>query len=163
MSSKTNLKPVGFYSGRFFYKIALSVEDGADSPCQSRLRVDVELDLSDRLIEIGQDIDRSSCEFQKAERHYTLKAEADEAVFVRYAAKISDGLGSFAIPQINGGRLTAAEFEGSDAVKASVDASIRARVDGMLNPLTRDRRDGEDLVDTPEELNALMAPCSLSM
>lgn len=155
--------PAGFYAASFFYRMVFNVENGADGPCRSRLKIDVELNLTDRLIEIGRDIDRSSCEFQKEERHYMLKANADESLFKRYVAKVSEGLEAFAIPEIKDGHLTAAEFESSSAIKASVEAAIKSRIDEMLNPLTEDRRSAGDGVDTPQELSALAAPCSLPL
>jgi hypothetical protein len=120
MTSRTNRKPVGFYSGRFFYELALNVEADTNVPCRSYLRVDVQTHLTDRLIEIGRDIDRSSCQFRKAEQHYRLKAKADETVFVRYSSKIADRLRDFVIPQINDGRLAAEGFDHSGAIRISI-------------------------------------------
>src|ERR1700733_7692910 len=57
LANKTSQKPLGFYSGRFFYKLEFNAEKDAGVPCRSHLRIDVETHLTDRVIEIGRGID----------------------------------------------------------------------------------------------------------
>jgi hypothetical protein len=147
---------LGFYVGRFMYKISVILEARTDTTCTRHIRVEVDMQLVDRHIEIGQELREKRCLFSAALRHYQKKAKADEAVFAQYVNSTAIALRGTPVPAIGVPRDQPLD----DASRAQIEEWAKLLVDQSLSPLHAARVAAQQAVDTPEEMKQLTQACT---
>ncbi len=88
-----NHPPYGFYLGAVAYKIFVDISNDGGDLCKGPVNIRLSMRLTDRHIEIAQDMKDDDCRFPKIAAHYRHHADSDAAVFKRYVVKVTTTLG----------------------------------------------------------------------
>lgn len=145
--------PYGFYLQRIADRIEVKTVSGSGlEPCIAAFRVNVDLALVGRRIEIASDLKQDTCLFHTALEHYRRHAEADERVFRNFAIKLSD-------------RMQANLAGNSTTALAAKD--LRARYvagvfESLLKVFDRDRQRATNAVDSASEVDRMRHPSCLT-
>ena len=89
--------PLGFYAGTVSHKVSVSLKAG----CPSIIEIKLEMQLMDRRIEIGQELQQHPCQFSAALQHYAKIARADESSFAQYVSITASTLRDTPPPTVN--------------------------------------------------------------
>ncbi len=157
MSKKThragNHLPYGFYTGAVAYKIFVDVGNNAGDICRGPVRIRVSMRLTDRHIEIAQDIKDDACRFPKIAAHYRHHADSDAAMFEHYVVQVTTTLGH--LPT-----LSFAKALDNENPRQAIAQIFKKAIDPILDQMDLDRAALPSQVDTPEEVEKLEGTCS---
>jgi hypothetical protein len=145
--------PYGFYFGAVAYKIFVEIGNDAGDICKGPVNVRMTLQLTDRHIEIAQEIKDDACRFPKIAAHYRHHADSDVALFERYVAKITTTLGH--LP-----RSSFADAYENDKPNQAIALIAQHAIEPILDEMDVDRAALPSQVDTPEEVAKLESTCS---
>lgn len=151
-----NDTPLGFYTSRLQYAVSVAIEMGPEALCTKHVRIDVNMQLVDRRLEIGQEVERQPCQFVAALHHYERKAKADETVFERYVLSTATMLGGTALPVV------------SISADDTLDATVRTQIEQWVKTLVEQGKESFNServaavhgVDTPDEMQRLALACT---
>jgi hypothetical protein len=142
-------RPLGFYTSTFFYTVRVNTPASSVGPCPATIEVSIEMDLANRTIEIGRELQQQPCRFSATVKHYRKHAEADEVVFATYVLKVAETLHRTPVPLV----------PPNAAAHDAVSSWARSVVDHVLEPFSSERKVTQTAVDTPEEMRALNVSC----
>jgi hypothetical protein len=146
---------LGFYGHRFGYTVKVELDHAADNPCVKSVQVGVRMVLSQRVIEIGQELTRNPCLYSIAEAHYKRHAAADDLVFGEYAKLVA--------PTLRAAQLLPHE---DDYVLDKLDTGqieklVDATIDASLVPYDDARRAAQSAVDSKTEALKMTTGCTV--
>ncbi len=150
-----NAAVLGFYIGRFQHQASATVETGPEARCTKHLRIEIDLQLIDRRIQVGRELLQQPCLLYAAVNHYEKKASADETVFARYVDAIAATLNS--TPVLDD--FAPIDEPGEVAIRRHAEQRVEALVDQSLPSLKSARNAAQLAVDTPEEMRLLGEAC----
>jgi hypothetical protein len=145
--------PYGFYLGGVAVAIEVDIGNETHDACLGPIDIRVTLKLTDRHIEVAQELRDDPCKFAKVVAHYQRHAEADGAVFDGDVMRVTTTLS----------HTPAASFV-ADLAAGSGRKQIALAVQSIIKPaLTAmhvDRASVPKMVDTPAEMNRLEKACT---
>ncbi len=157
MSKKTHRAgthpPYGFYFGAVAYKIFVDIDNDSGDPCKGPVNIRVSIRLTDRHIDIAQDMKDDTCRFPKILAHYRHHADSDAVMFERYVVKMTTTLGHLS-------RSSFAKAYESDKPKEAIVLIAQGAIEPILDEMDVDRAALQSQVDTPEEVEKLEGACS---
>jgi len=141
--------PYGFYTGAVAYAIIAVNADRRS--CREPVTIQIAMRLTDRRIGVAREKVLVPCQLAAITAHYRRHAEADEAVFRSYVAKVTATLTE--------GRVL--------ALLAATDTEpghLPERVNGVIEPVLADmdaaRAAVPETVDTFSEMKAIEGTCA---
>ncbi|MHB8887085.1 MAG: hypothetical protein ACYC5H_18750 [Methylovirgula sp.] len=146
-----NHRPLGFYLGRIAYKINWHQEASTVSGCPSIIWIRASIALVDRKIEIARDLIGDSCLYQRALRHYTAHANADEAAFKQFVTAVETELKKSSIS------LSNSHVFDHGPIGNKIEKSMRLIINRVLRPLDEIRSAAQKSVDTPAQIRLMNA------
>lgn len=145
---------LGFYGHRFGYTVDVEPVLLAGGSCVESVKIIVKMALSERVIEIGKDLQKDPCMFDIAAAHYRRHAAADDAVFARYMKTIEPAL--HAAQLLPPGRNYTIDALDPKAIEARVHAAI----DASLVPYEDARAAAQRAVDSKGEAQKMTTGCA---
>jgi hypothetical protein len=144
---------LGFYVGGFGQEIRIDREprispDGNN--CDSLVTVSVHLSLTNRIIEVANDLESQGCRREVAWEHYRKHAAADDAVLSQYVQPVTVALQT-AWPEMQD-----LLGQGSDNDMAALKTVIQSLLAKALQDYDQVRAEAFSAVDNPEEANNLV-------
>ena len=146
--------PLGYYFGKFGYTIDIRFTP-AGAGCPERIAITLTMGLFDRQIELAGDLPEGRCLYRAALSHYRHHAEADDAIFSRYARLAAWALHTTPTRQITGTNPSPAD---TDKIKLNIESIVEQ----ALSPFTNDRDAAQTSVDTPDEVDRLAHGCAMN-
>jgi hypothetical protein len=148
--------PLGFYTSTVQQMVNVELGSGPAAACTASLRIELNIQLASRRIEIGREMQRQGCRYSAVLRHYQKKAAADSVVFARYVSVITSTLGTTPVPHV--------QMDGDDAGAVSGRQQlvqwVQDIVQQSLPSLQKARREAFQAVDTTDEMRQLAEACS---
>lgn len=145
--------PYGFYFGAVAYKIFVEIGNDAGDICKGPVSVRMTLQLTERHIEIAQEIKNDACRFRKIAAHYRHHADSDAEVFKRYVVKVTTTLGHLS-------RSSFAKAYENDKPRQAIALIAQDAIEPILDEMDAERAALSSLVDTPQEVEKLEGTCS---
>jgi hypothetical protein len=147
--------PFGFYVGTFQDTVGVTLTTSSGTRCADRILIEVRMQIANRHIAIGRELEQNPCLFSLALRHYKRKADADEAAIVRYANALAATLSAMTLPS--------GAIESQDAFYAAgelrIEELVTSLIEKSIEPLHTARIASQQAVDTIEEMTRF-AECS---
>jgi hypothetical protein len=147
---------LGFYVGTFLDTVSATVEVGPETPCTRHIRIEVDMSLVGRRIEIGRELRQRLCLFSAALQHYKKKANADEGAFAQYVESTAAMLRATPLPAVDirpDGRL-----DGES--RRQLEQWVKKRLGQSLTAFREARITAQQAIDTPEEIGRLTQSCT---
>lgn len=146
---------LGFYIARFQHRVFAIVETGPEATCTRHLRINVDLQLVDRRIQVGRELLQQPCLLQAALGHYEKMSVADETVFAQYVNALAATLNSTPVMD----DVVPNDRSLEDTLRLHAEQHAKALVNQTLLPLQEARSVALQAVDTPEERRLLGDAC----
>ncbi len=158
LASRTGLrgkhKPFGFYISKFGSAISVDITEPILGGCKGTVRIRVDMVLTERRIEIGQEVGEDACFFPMILEHYSRHAAFDDNVVSRFVQRTKIALSRAPMPPLEGGAQSI-----EDDRNRIRDFAKKIVEEGM--PAFRAERDAAaEVVDTPAEVQKLAEGCS---
>ncbi|MDQ2763049.1 MAG: hypothetical protein M3Y22_06025 [Pseudomonadota bacterium] len=145
--------PYGFYLGSVAYTIVVDIDNEAHDVCLGPIDIRLTMQLTNRRIEVAQELKDDPCKFTKVVTHYHHHADADQAIFERYVRLVTATLSH-----------TPATAFVADLAAASVGERIARTVQSIIEPvlasMDTDRISARKAVDTAAEVSRLESVCT---
>jgi hypothetical protein len=145
--------PYGFYFGAVAYKIFVDIGNDDGDICKGPVMIRVTMRLTDRHIDIAQDLKNDACRFPKIAAHYRHHADSDVAVFERYVVKVTTTLGHLSTSSF-------AKAYQNDKPRQAIALIAQDAIEPILDEMDAERAALPSLVDTPQEVEKLKGTCS---
>jgi hypothetical protein len=145
---------LGFYGHRFGYTVKVNFDHTAGAPCVNSVQVNVDIILSQRVIEIGRELTRDPCLFAIAEAHYQRHAAADDLVFGEYAHMIAPALRATQLVP------NQSDYAASKLDVTKIEQLVHASIDASLVPYDAARRNAQLAVDSKNEAQKMTTGCT---
>ena len=144
---------LGFYGHRFGYTVDVNPIQAAGQNCVGSIQVKVHMVLSQRVIELGSDLQSNPCLFAVAEEHYRRHALADDRVFADYAHAIAPALDSAKLlPQQQ-------DYPMGSIDPKQVEQRVRSTIDATLLTYQSARAAAQRSVDNKAEAAKMVKGC----
>jgi hypothetical protein len=148
--------PLGFYSSTVLHTVTVQLGSGPTATCAENLRVELNIELADRRIEIGREMQQQSCRYSAVLLHYKRKADADRTVFADYVNTVATALGTTPLPIMR----VVMDDASAAAARHELEQWVRNVVAQNLPSLQKARRTALQAVDTADEMRQLAEACS---
>jgi hypothetical protein len=145
--------PYGFYLSSVASTISVSIDNKAQDVCVGPIDIQVTMKLTNRRIEVAQELRADSCKFNEVVAHYQRRADADQAVFERYVTLVTATLTS-----TPGAALV--DNLAAPSIKEHIAQKVQAIIEPVVAPLDTDRDHASKMVDTPAEVSRLEKACA---
>ena len=145
--------PYGFYIGAVAYDIAVDVGGDSHDLCKEPIVIRVTMRLTDRHIEVAKDMKSDPCRFQKVVAHYQHHADADMAVFQRYALEVSATLTHLSASSVADAYVT-------NHPRQNIARIAQTMIEPVLRAMDAARDSEPSAVDTPAEVEELESACT---
>jgi hypothetical protein len=136
--------PYGFYLGSVASAISVSIDNQAQDICLGPIDIQLKMKLTNRHIEVAQELRADSCKFSEVVAHYQRRADADQAVFERYVKLVTATLTS-----TPGAALV--DDLAAASIKEHIAQTVQAIIEPMFASLDTERDHAGKMVDTPTE------------
>ena len=147
--------PLGFYVGTFQDTVGVTLTTSSGARCADRILIEVHMQIVNRHIAVGRELQQNPCLFSLALRHYKRKADADEAAIVRYADALAATLSAMILPS--------SAIESQDSFYAAgelrLEELVTSLIEKSIEQLHAARIASQQAVDTIEEMTRF-AECS---
>ena len=114
--------PYGFYASQISGETEVTIGNDRQDVCVGPIEIAVTIDLAERHIQIGRDLQDDNCQFNAALKHYRLHADVDVAVLRHYVAIVTQTLAQAPLAGIFG---AAGNVDSGGASFAIAVASLR--------------------------------------
>ncbi len=143
----------GYYSGTFCYTVKVDISDAANGAYTGTVRVRVEMSLTERRIEIGQELVKDPCLFSAILGHYGQHAAFDDKVLSRFAKSVTVTLNSEPTSSLQGDPQSVEEDRGfiTEFAKRVVEQGLPA--------FDAERNAASKTVDTSARIQKLEEGC----
>jgi hypothetical protein len=145
--------PYGFYLGGVAYKIFVDIGNDADDVCKGPVNIRVSMRLTDRHIEVAEDLKKDACRFRKIMAHYRHHADTDAALFERYVVNVTTTLGHLS-------ESSFASAYDNDRPKQAITLIANDAIEPVLSEMDAERAALPSSVDTPEEVEKMEGTCT---